>query len=177
MFILDRIDRELRSLKCWDLEIGLSSEFSKFFWQNSRLQTVVFFSKSVKKSVKRGVRVLRTRSSCEAREKKPTVRIFGVSPSLALCSQPRSRPFVWLLALLEHAKIRTVLQSNKIPVRILLDVLFRVFRFSKASFLPWHLHSWHFKTSSPSWHWDVRKGCHGNWNYKLTLKFRAKIKE
>ena len=49
--------------------------------QNSR----VFFSKSVKKSVKRGVRVLRARSArasharraCEAREKK---RIFSVSP-------------------------------------------------------------------------------------------------
>ena len=52
------------------------------------MQTVkqsVFFSKSVKKSVKRGVRVLRARSArasharraCEAREKK---RIFSVSP-------------------------------------------------------------------------------------------------
>ena len=42
-------------------------------------KTVVFFSKSVKNSVKRGVRVLRARSArashahraCEAREKKP----------------------------------------------------------------------------------------------------------
>ena len=42
----------------------------------------VFFSKSVKKSVKRGIRVLRARRSrasharraCEARDKKPTVR-------------------------------------------------------------------------------------------------------
>ena len=33
-----------------------------------------FFSKSVKKSVKRGVRVLRANLTCEAREKKPTVR-------------------------------------------------------------------------------------------------------
>ena len=48
-------------------------------------------------------------------------------------------------------------KKYKIPVRILLDVLFGEFRFSKASFLPWHLHSWHFKTSSPYWHWDVRK--------------------
>ena len=54
MFILDRIDRELHSLKCLDLKFGLGSEFSKFF--------------------------------------------------------------------------------DKIPVRILLDVLFRVFRFFKASF-------------------------------------------
>ena len=36
------------------------------------------------------------------------------SPGLALCFQPRSRPFVWLLArcVLEYAKIRTVLQSK-----------------------------------------------------------------
>ena len=50
-----------------------------------------FFSKSVKKSVKRGVRVLRARSAgaSHARErKKPSL------PSLALCFQPRSRPFV-----------------------------------------------------------------------------------
>ena len=47
--------------------------------QNSR----VFFSKSVKKSIKRAVRVLRVRR---------------LSPGLPLCLQPRSRPFVWLLA-------------------------------------------------------------------------------
>ena len=33
------------------------------------------------------------------------------SLTLALCFQPRSRPFVWLLRVLEYAKIRTVLQS------------------------------------------------------------------
>ena len=43
----------------------------------------VFFSKSVKKSVKCGVRVLRGEPSL---------------PSLALCFQRRSRPFVWLQA-------------------------------------------------------------------------------
>ena len=67
-------------------------------WSICRLQNSrFFFSKSVKKSVKRGVRVLRARSArasharraCEAREKKT---------SLALCFQPHSRPFVWLLA-------------------------------------------------------------------------------
>ena len=47
-----------------------------------------FFSKSVKKSVKSGVRALCTRS----------VRV-----SHALCFQPRSRPVVWLLA---HTGIR-----------------------------------------------------------------------
>ena len=39
---------------------------------------------------------------------------------------------------------------DKIPVRILLDVLFRVFRFSKASFNA-------LTSSSPSWNWDIRK--------------------
>ena len=57
-------------------------------------KTVGFFSsKSVKKSVKRGVRVVR------ARPEKNRQSVFLVSlPSLALCFQPRSRPFVWLLA-------------------------------------------------------------------------------
>ena len=65
--------------------------------QNSRF----FFSKSVQKSVKRGVRVLRARASharraCEARVKS----VFLASlPSLTLRFQPRSRPFVWLFAL------------------------------------------------------------------------------
>ena len=45
--------------------------------QNSRF----FFSKSVKKSVKRAARVLRERSA-------------RASPGLALCFQPRSRTFV-----------------------------------------------------------------------------------
>ena len=54
----------------------------------SRLQNSRFFlSKSVKKSVKRGV--------WGARKK----NVFLASlPSLALCFQPCSRPFVWLLA-------------------------------------------------------------------------------
>ena len=29
--------------------------------------------------------------------------------------------------------------------------------FLKRLFMPWHLHSWHFKTSSPSWNGDVRQ--------------------
>ena len=56
--------------------------------QNSRF----FFSKSVKKSVKCGVRVLRTRSARVSHARRACV------PSLALCFQPRSRPFVRLLA-------------------------------------------------------------------------------
>ena len=81
---------------------GLTSENnecvkSELFLFLHRLQNSFFLSKSVKKSVKRGVRVLRARSArasharraCEAR---------ASLPSLALCFQPRSRPFVWLLA-------------------------------------------------------------------------------
>ena len=30
-----------------------------------------------------------------------------------------------------------------------------VFRFLKPLFVPWHFHSRHFKTSSPSWHWRL----------------------
>ena len=69
------------------VETNQQSFFSKNRLQNSRF----FFSKSVKKSVKRGVRVLRARS-----ERKKTVFLASL-PSLALCFQPRSRPFVWLL--------------------------------------------------------------------------------
>ena len=66
----------------------------------------------------------------------------------------------------------------KIPVRILLDVLFGEFRFSKVSYMLWHLHSWHFKTSSPSWHCMRRtEACHGNfvitnyrWNFAPKLR-------
>ena len=89
---------------------GLTSENnecvkSELFLFLHRLQNSFFLSKSVKKSVKRGVRVLRARSArasharraCEAR---------ASLPSLALCFQPRSRPFVWLLA-------RTWIRKNK----------------------------------------------------------------
>ena len=67
--------------------------------QNSRF----FFSKSVKKSVKRGVRVLRARA-CEAREKKRLspvlLSVFSLVPDLLFdCSR-----------VLEYAKIWTVLQ-------------------------------------------------------------------
>ena len=58
--------------------------------KNSRF----FFSKSVKKSVKRGVRVLRARSARASH----ALRAREKLPSLALCFQPCSRPFVWLLA-------------------------------------------------------------------------------
>ena len=62
-------------------------------------KTAGFFLKISKEIGKRGVRVLRARRAralharraCEAREKK---RIFSVSPSLALCFESRSRPFV-----------------------------------------------------------------------------------
>ena len=79
-----------------------------------------------------------------------------------------------LLHSLERLELKFGLSSeffDKIPVRILLDVLFRVFRFSKAFSL-------HFKTLLPSWHWDVQVvvmaivklqkilnfGCSKHWN-------------
>ena len=62
----------------------MSSKPLKNPWKewNVEWRQSAFFSKSVKKSVKRGVRVLRARSArasharraCEAREEKPTVR-------------------------------------------------------------------------------------------------------
>ena len=45
---------------------------------------------------------------------------------------------------LKHLELKFGLSSeffNKIPVRILLDVLFRVFRFLRRLFMPWHLRS------------------------------------
>ena len=98
-FILDRIDRELHSLKSLDLKFGLSSEWSNFF--------------------------------------------------------------------------------DKIPVRILLDVLFCVFRFSKASFCALTSLFRAFLNFVAILTLRRTKGCHGilfhMWNYKLTLKFRAII--
>ena len=90
-------------------------------------KTVRFFLKICKEIGNRGVRVLRARASharraCEA-------YFFASLPSFALCFQPRSRPFVWLLArtffffliyliclsrVLEYAKIRAVSQSNRV---------------------------------------------------------------
>ena len=67
-----------------------------------------FFSKSVKKSVTRGIRVLCARSARASHSRRACEASL---PSLAICFQPRSRPFVWLPRLLEYAKIGTVLQS------------------------------------------------------------------
>ena len=62
-------------------------------------QTVGLFSKSVKKSVKRGARVLRARSARASHA--PLGRVFSLVPDLLFdCSH-----------VLEYAKIRTVLQS------------------------------------------------------------------
>ena len=80
-------------------------------------KTVGFFSKSVKKSVKKiGVRVLLARNARAVTrpwgERKRNVFLASL-PSLALCFQPRSRPSFWLLERNKYAKIRTVLQSKK----------------------------------------------------------------
>ena len=105
---------------------------------------------------------------------RPPSHKFSYGPSFILDRIDQELPS------LERSELKFGLSSeffNKIPVRILLDVLFRVFRFLRRLFMPWHLCSWHFETSSPSWHWDVRKVAMAIWNYKLSLKFRAKIKE
>ena len=82
-------------------------------WSRSRLQNSrVFFSKSVKKSVKRGVRVLRGRSALasHARARGKTLNrlspvslsVFSVVPDLLFDSSRE----------LEYAKIQTVLLSS-----------------------------------------------------------------
>ena len=83
---------------------GLLLLLGSYRLQNSR----VFFSKSVKKSVKRGVRVLRVRGvwglKCEAKENLSPVSlsVFSLVADLLFdCSR-----------VLEYAKIRTVLQSR-----------------------------------------------------------------
>ena len=71
--------------------------------QNSR----GFFSKSVKKSVKRGVRVLRARSSRASHARRAcefpvSLSVFSLVPDLLSdCSR-----------VLEHATVRTVLQTT-----------------------------------------------------------------
>ena len=71
---------------------------------------------------------------------------------------------------------------DNIPLRILLDVLFRVFRFSKESFCALTFHNIHDihdilklrrNLDSETYERFSWQFC----NYKLTLKFRAKIKE
>ena len=103
-----------------DTQIGGSVD--RWIGRSLNLQTAkqsVFSSKSVKKSVTRGVRVLCARTArasharreCEAREKKPyfqrlspvSLSVFSLVPDLLFdCSR-----------VLEYAKIRTVLQSTK----------------------------------------------------------------
>ena len=78
-------------------------------WCKTVVFYFIFFSKSVKKSVKRGVRVLRAK---RVRREKKTVFLPSI-PGLTLRFQPRSRPFVWLFGRTWiYAKIRAVLQSS-----------------------------------------------------------------
>ena len=72
--------------------------------------------------------------------------------------------------------------SDKIPVKILLGVLFRVFSFSKRSFYALVSSFITFENLITILTLRRTEGCHGNFvishvNYKLSLKFRAKIKE
>ena len=73
-----------------------------YFFQRLDCKTVGFFSKSVKKSVKCGVRVLRTRASFS---------VFSLIPDLLFdCSH-----------VLEYAKIRPVLQSIQRSLKMLMS--------------------------------------------------------
>ena len=66
--------------------------------QNSRF----FFSKSVKKSVKRGLRVLSAKRAREKRLSPVSLSVFNLVPDLSFdCSR-----------VLEYAKVRAVLQSR-----------------------------------------------------------------
>ena len=92
-------------------------------------KTVRFFLKICKEIGNRGVRVLLARGARASDARRACEAYFFASlPSFALCFQPRSRPFVWLLArtfffflywiclsrVLEYAKIRAVSQSNRV---------------------------------------------------------------
>ena len=70
-----------------------------------------------------------------------------------------------LLHSLERLALKFNLSSgffDKIPVRILLDVLFRVFRFSKASFYALASSFMTFKNFVAILTLRRTKGCHGN---------------
>ena len=90
-----------------------------------------------------------------------------------------------LLNSLERLELKFGLSSeffDKIPVRILLDVLFRVFRFSKASFCALTSSFMTFQNFVAILTLRRTEGCHGNFvishvKLKITLKFRAKSKE
>ena len=111
---LPSLCRSLHSHKrCWCMH-PLIQKNARNYKHNFMIdcKTVGFFSKSAKKSVKRGVCVLRARSSRASHARTRGVFLASL-PSLTLCFQPRSRPFVWLCSrVLEYAKIRTVLHSN-----------------------------------------------------------------
>ena len=98
---------------------------SDWIMSHNRLQNCqVFFSESVKKSVKRGVRVLRARSAQASHAQRACVarRFLASLPSLALCFQPRTGYFVWLLArswIRKNTDCFAVYSHNKIQFSLL----------------------------------------------------------
>ena len=96
-------------------------DWNAFSWLDCK--TVGFFSKSVKKLVKRGVRVLRARSSRtsharRACESPVSISVFSLVPDL----------FFDYWRVLEHATIRTVLQSTSwwfVPNYMITELLSR----------------------------------------------------
>ena len=103
-------------------------DWNAFSWLDCKI--VGFFSKSVKKSVKRGARVLRARSwrtsrALRACESPVSLSVFSLVPDLFFdCSH-----------VLEHATIRTFLQSISwwfVPNYIITELLSRDPYFSKT---------------------------------------------
>ena len=86
--------------------INLDCHVSTSFKFPGRLQTVVFFLK-ISEEISRAWRKSIMRAKLYGLTR-PTASL----PSLALCFQPRSKPFTWLLSRTWISKIRTVLQSS-----------------------------------------------------------------
>ena len=57
---------------------------------------------------------------------------------------------------IKRSQVSELFDKIHVPARILLDVLFRVFRFSKASFNVMTPSFTHFKTLLPSWQREVQ---------------------
>ena len=153
MFILDRFDRELRSVKCLDLEFGLSSEVSKFFDKILDCKTIVFFLKISKEIGKAWRKSLARAKLVWGERKKNRLSVFLASLPVSLsilslvpdllfdCSRYLSTQKYGLCCSLTKHLLESFLMCS-----------FVCSGFLKRLFVLWHLYSRHFKTSSPSWH-------------------------
>ena len=109
------------------------------------------------------LKVLRWLSGARAQELKTnnTILLFSffIIIFIQLCDSRKIHYLTREFQVKLHLKTDIGIPSsgNEFSYRVLLDVLFVSSGFLKRLFMPWHLHSWHFETSSPSWNWDVRK--------------------